>query len=245
MRLVAQKFGVALPERGEGGGDEAAADSALRETLLKAHEVAALAGREALQLEGAGADRVLGVEADRDEHDLRLVEADGEDRVREVERGANGQVVHLCQRVGVDGGQVGVGATGLVGIQYALQREDQVVRGCGLAVVEGEALAQPDGRGLRVRAEADLLRRAVLHLLVSVVEVDQLVVEVDGALRVHVALAVLGVDRVLGVAKAAHGERAAALAGARGGRGLERSVLCGSVRAYPGRVALPAQGACR
>src|SRR2546427_5042933 len=48
VRLVAQKFGVTLPERTEGGGDEAAADSALRETLLKAHEVAALYFREQL-----------------------------------------------------------------------------------------------------------------------------------------------------------------------------------------------------
>jgi DNA primase len=35
VRLLAQKFGVALPEPGEGGGDEdARRDSALREALL-------------------------------------------------------------------------------------------------------------------------------------------------------------------------------------------------------------------
>jgi DNA primase len=49
VRLLAQKFGVALPEPGEGGGDEdARRDSALREALLKAHEIAAAYFREQL-----------------------------------------------------------------------------------------------------------------------------------------------------------------------------------------------------
>src|SRR3954466_9507972 len=41
VRMLAQKFGVALPELAEGGGDDARRDSALRESLLKAHEIAA------------------------------------------------------------------------------------------------------------------------------------------------------------------------------------------------------------
>src|SRR6476646_2864186 len=41
VRLLAQKFGLALPELAEGEGDEARRDSALREALLKAHEIAA------------------------------------------------------------------------------------------------------------------------------------------------------------------------------------------------------------
>jgi DNA primase len=41
VKTLAQKFGVALPELAEGDGDDARRDSALRETLLKAHEVAA------------------------------------------------------------------------------------------------------------------------------------------------------------------------------------------------------------
>jgi DNA primase len=49
VRLLAHKFGVALPDAGEGGGDEdARRDSALREALLKAHEVAAAHFREQL-----------------------------------------------------------------------------------------------------------------------------------------------------------------------------------------------------
>ena len=40
VRMLAQKFGVAIPEA-EGTSDEARRDSALREALLKAHEVAA------------------------------------------------------------------------------------------------------------------------------------------------------------------------------------------------------------
>jgi DNA primase len=49
VRLLAQKFGVALPEPGEGGGEEdARRDSALREALLKAHEIAAAHFREQL-----------------------------------------------------------------------------------------------------------------------------------------------------------------------------------------------------
>src|SRR5712671_921186 len=41
VKTLAQKFGVALPELAEGDGDDARRDSALREALLKAHEVAA------------------------------------------------------------------------------------------------------------------------------------------------------------------------------------------------------------
>src|SRR4029453_9630144 len=40
VRMLAQKFGVAIPES-EGTSDEARQDSALREALLKAHEIAA------------------------------------------------------------------------------------------------------------------------------------------------------------------------------------------------------------
>jgi DNA primase len=48
VRMLAQKFGVALPEPTEGGGDDARRDSALREALLKAHEIAAAYFREQL-----------------------------------------------------------------------------------------------------------------------------------------------------------------------------------------------------
>jgi DNA primase len=44
--MLAQKFGVALPE--EGGEDDAARDAGLRETLLKVHEVAAAFFRDQL-----------------------------------------------------------------------------------------------------------------------------------------------------------------------------------------------------
>jgi DNA primase len=47
VRMLAQKFGVAIPEA-EGTSDEARRDSALREGLLKAHEVAAEYFREQL-----------------------------------------------------------------------------------------------------------------------------------------------------------------------------------------------------
>ena len=49
VRMLAQKFGVALPEPAEGdGGDDARRDSALREGLLKAHEIAAAYFKEQL-----------------------------------------------------------------------------------------------------------------------------------------------------------------------------------------------------
>src|SRR6266849_9485398 len=48
VRMLAQKFGVALPEPGEGHGDDPRRDSALREGLLKAHEIAAAYFREQL-----------------------------------------------------------------------------------------------------------------------------------------------------------------------------------------------------
>ena len=48
VRMLAQKVGVALPEPREGGGDDARRDSALRETLLKVHEIAAAYFRERL-----------------------------------------------------------------------------------------------------------------------------------------------------------------------------------------------------
>src|SRR5947207_11323744 len=40
VRMLAQKFGVALPERSEGSEDDAR-DAGVRETLLKVHEIAA------------------------------------------------------------------------------------------------------------------------------------------------------------------------------------------------------------
>jgi DNA primase len=48
VRMLAEKFGVALPESNQGNGDDARRDSALREALLKAHEVAAAYFREQL-----------------------------------------------------------------------------------------------------------------------------------------------------------------------------------------------------
>jgi DNA primase len=49
VKMLAQKFGVSLPELTEGAGnDDARRDSALRETLLKAHEVAAAYFQEQL-----------------------------------------------------------------------------------------------------------------------------------------------------------------------------------------------------
>src|SRR5215468_9139448 len=47
VRMLAQKFGVAIPEA-EGTSDESRRDSALRESLLKAHEVASAYFREQL-----------------------------------------------------------------------------------------------------------------------------------------------------------------------------------------------------
>jgi DNA primase len=47
VRMLAQKFGVAIPES-EGHSDDSRRDSALRETLLKAHEIAAAYFKEQL-----------------------------------------------------------------------------------------------------------------------------------------------------------------------------------------------------
>ena len=61
VRLLAQKVGLALPERSEGGGDDdSRRDAALREGLLKAHDVAAAYFREQLsQPAGARARQQL------------------------------------------------------------------------------------------------------------------------------------------------------------------------------------------
>jgi DNA primase len=48
VKMLAQKFGIALPEPVDGSGDDERRDSALREVLLKAHEVAAEYFREQL-----------------------------------------------------------------------------------------------------------------------------------------------------------------------------------------------------
>jgi DNA primase len=48
VRALAQKFGLALPELSDGGSDESRRDTALREDLLKAHEIAAAYFREQL-----------------------------------------------------------------------------------------------------------------------------------------------------------------------------------------------------
>lgn len=48
VKMLASKFGVTLPEMDEGGGEDQRRDAALRETLLKAHEVAAAYFREQL-----------------------------------------------------------------------------------------------------------------------------------------------------------------------------------------------------
>src|SRR5882672_8374564 len=49
VRMLAQKFGVALPEQGEGGrDDDSRRDAGLREALLKVHEIASTYFREEL-----------------------------------------------------------------------------------------------------------------------------------------------------------------------------------------------------
>ena len=48
VRMLAQKFGVPLPELSGGGDEDSRRDAALRETLLKAHEIAAIYFREQL-----------------------------------------------------------------------------------------------------------------------------------------------------------------------------------------------------
>ncbi|HET6960102.1 MAG TPA: DNA primase [Vicinamibacterales bacterium] len=57
VRMLAQKFGVALPEPVEGSGDDARRDSALREGLLKAHEIAAAYFKEQLASPAGGRAR--------------------------------------------------------------------------------------------------------------------------------------------------------------------------------------------
>src|SRR6266545_4475434 len=48
VKMLAQKFGVTLPEPVEGTSDDARRDSALREALLKMHEIAAAYFKEQL-----------------------------------------------------------------------------------------------------------------------------------------------------------------------------------------------------
>ena len=68
VRMLAQKFGMALPEPAEGTTDDARRDSALRESLLKMHEIAAVYFREQLAAPGGARARQQlaerGVDAD-------------------------------------------------------------------------------------------------------------------------------------------------------------------------------------
>src|SRR5215218_6378827 len=65
VKMLAQKFGVALPEMSDEPGNEAARrDASLREALLKMHEIAAAYFRE--QLAGPGATRARQQLQDRD-----------------------------------------------------------------------------------------------------------------------------------------------------------------------------------
>ena len=64
VKMLAHKFGISLPERSEGGGDDAARnDAGLREALLKMHEIAAEYFRE--QLAGPAGARAREQLADR------------------------------------------------------------------------------------------------------------------------------------------------------------------------------------
>ena len=64
VKMLAQKFGISLPERSEGSGDDAARnDAGLREALLKMHEIAADYFRE--QLAGPAGARARAQLADR------------------------------------------------------------------------------------------------------------------------------------------------------------------------------------
>jgi len=64
VKMLAQKVGLSLPERSEGSGDDDRRDAALRESLLKVHEVAAAYFRE--QLAGAAGARARQQLAERD-----------------------------------------------------------------------------------------------------------------------------------------------------------------------------------
>ncbi len=57
VRMLAQKFGLSLPETTAGSRDDQQRDSALREALLKAHEIAAAYFREQLQAPVGGRAR--------------------------------------------------------------------------------------------------------------------------------------------------------------------------------------------
>jgi DNA primase len=57
VKMLAQKFGVALPEPAEGSGDEGRRDAGLREALLKMHEIAAMYFREQLASPGGSRAR--------------------------------------------------------------------------------------------------------------------------------------------------------------------------------------------
>ena len=57
VRLLAQKLGVSLPELAEDGGDDARRDAAMREALLKIHEVAAANFSEQLASPGGARAR--------------------------------------------------------------------------------------------------------------------------------------------------------------------------------------------
>src|SRR5258708_36172228 len=52
VRMLAQRFGVALPELAEGASDDARRDSQLRESLLKMHEIAAAYFKDELAAPG-------------------------------------------------------------------------------------------------------------------------------------------------------------------------------------------------
>ena len=73
VRLLAQKFGLALPETSDAdGGDDARRDSALRESLLKAHEIAAAYFKEQLAAPAGGRARAQLAERGVDVSDVQV-----------------------------------------------------------------------------------------------------------------------------------------------------------------------------
>ena len=160
-------------------------------------EAALLARGEAVVLVRAGADGVGRVVVGGDDAVEVLAEVVRERRVGELERHADGPVVQLLHAVALDVADRGGADLRVLRIGDPLEREDDVVGGDRLAVVEGQALLQADVPDLRALAGLDRLGQQHLQLGEVRTADRQRLVQVPDPHDVRVRDRLVGVDRVL------------------------------------------------
>ena len=158
----------------------------------------------------------------------------GEGRIRLRERDGDRAVVELLHPRGDDPVQRVRGLTRSLGVQHAIDREDQVVGGDVLAVVEGDTLPQADRPHGGVLVGRHLLGEPVVQLGVGG-RPHEALVQIGRPAIVRVVDDRVGIARVGARAAGQPGVEAAAGLGRAGGR--RRGPRRGGARRARGRAA--------